>query len=66
MFFLEGFEMQISNTSLETGLLSPVRLLSSILIPFDLITSKPAGITSPREMYITSPTSKSSDLTFTF
>ena len=46
--------------SFVTGLLSPVKLLSSILISFPSISNKSAGIISPIEMSIISPTNKSS------
>ena len=63
---MNGFNIQFSYVSFNTDLLSPVRALSSILIPLDSITNKSAGMTSPREMHIISPTSKSSDFIFTF
>ena len=58
--------MHISKDSFNTGRLSPVKAFSSILIPFDSITNKSAGIVSPIDIYIISPTNKSSDFVSCF
>ena len=63
-FFLSSFLIHISKGSFDTGRLSPVKLFSSIFIPFDSMTNKSAGIESPIDINIMSPTSKSSDFIF--
>ena len=54
------FSMQSSYNSLLTNLLSPVKLLSSIFIPFPSNKRQSAGIVSPDVICIMSPTSKAS------
>ena len=58
--FCNLFSAQSSYTSLLTNLLSPVKLLSSIFIPFPSNNKQSAGIVSPPEIRIISPTNKSS------
>ena len=64
MLFFELSLMHDSKGSFDTGRLSPVKFVSSIFIPFDSIINKSAGIVSPMEKNIISPTNKSSDLIF--
>ena len=52
--------LQSSYTSLLTNLLSPVKLLSSIFIPFPSNNKQSAGIVSPADIKNISPTNKSS------
>ena len=54
------FSMQSSYNSLLTNLLSPVKLLSSIFIPFPSNNKQSAGIVSPADIIMISPTNKSS------
>ena len=54
------FNSQSSYISLLTNLLSPVKLLSSIFIPFPYSNKQSAGIVSPPDIRMISPTSKSS------
>ena len=59
--FISLFTSQSSYISLLTNLLSPVKLLSSIFIPFPSSNKQSAGIVSPLDIRMISPTSKSSD-----
>ena len=58
-FFCDLFSTQSSYNSFPTNLLSPVKLLSSILIPFPSNSKQSAGIVSPPEIRMISPTNKS-------
>ena len=60
IFFFVSLFIQSSYLSFDTGLLSPVKLLSSIFIPFPSISNKSAGIISPIEIRTISPTNRSS------